>query len=122
MPQGPLPAFDEEPFTPEDDEEPLTPEEEAAVQSWWAQLPDFIMPSYPFDVPPDRMIYAQYVFTEVGDVPRTCPVGACRRTRQCRGGEGPPCYRARREELRALLFEGWMNIYYPEMFGEDDDG
>jgi hypothetical protein len=117
MHQGPLPAPDEEP--PPDDEEPLTPEEEAAYRSWWAQLPDFIMPSYPFDVPPDRMLYARRVFTEF-DVPRTCRVGACRRTGQCQGGDGPPCYRARPKELRALLFEGWINIYYPELCGEDE--
>ncbi|HEX8665087.1 MAG TPA: hypothetical protein VF744_13760 [Beijerinckiaceae bacterium] len=97
-----------------------TPEQDADIQRWWAHLPDFFKPTYPFDVPPERMPFARYVFAQFGDVPRTCPIRACQRSRECRGGEGPPCYRARREELRHLLLHTWISLYHPEIYGEED--
>jgi hypothetical protein len=113
MPDRPLSSFREK---------PPTPEEEAEVLDWWIHLPDFIKPSYPFDVPPDRMPFARYVFAKFGDAPRTCSLGVCQRSRQCRGGEGPPCYRERREELRQLLLRTWVSIWYPEVYGEGGGG
>ena len=104
-------AFDHE-------DEPQNPEpveaehdEQAAFAEFWAQLPDFIKPDYPFDVPPARLPFAQYVFTVMG-APRFCPQVACRRAGQCRGGDGPPCYRADREALRHILFLWWMSAYW----------
>jgi hypothetical protein len=73
----------------------LTPEEEEAEwRSWWTQLPDFIKPDYPLDLPPNRMPAARYLFTAVG-APRFCP----------------PCFRADRENLSQVLFLSWMMIY-----------
>jgi hypothetical protein len=84
--------------------------DEAALARWWASLPDFIRPDYPFDVPPTRLAFARHVFTEVG-APRFCPEGACRRSGACRGGDGPPCYRADRAALRHVLLLWWMALY-----------
>jgi hypothetical protein len=86
------------------------PEVEEAIVRWWTRLPDFIKPDYPFDVPPARMAGARYVFTEVG-APRFCPEAACRRAGECRGGDGPPCYRADRAALRHVLLMSWLLIY-----------
>jgi len=93
-----------------DADERTADEEEADVQNWWAQLPDFIKPGYPLDLPPNRMPFAQFVFTEVG-AQRFCPQAACRRARSCQGGEGPPCFRADRADLLQVLFLWWMMIY-----------
>ena len=84
--------------------------DEAAFSRWWANVPDFIRPDYPFDVPPGRLPFAQYVFTQVG-APRFCPETACRRCGECRGGDGPPCLRADRKRLLHVLFLWWMRLY-----------
>jgi hypothetical protein len=83
---------------------------EAAFGAWWAHLPDFIKPDYPFDLPPARLPFARFVFTEVG-APRRCAEAACRRTKECRGGDGPPCYRADRPFLSQILFLWWMSVF-----------
>ena len=49
-----------------------TQEEDEEWRSWWTQLPDFIKPDYPLDIPPNRMPFVRYVFTAVG-APRFCP-------------------------------------------------
>ncbi len=54
------------------------PDEDAVARAWWAQLPDFIKPDYPFDLQPDRLPFAQRMFSLVG-APQHCPAGACRR-------------------------------------------
>ena len=82
----------------------------AEVGAWWAQLPDFIKPDYPLDLPPARLPFAQHVFTEVG-APRRCQMATCRRTKECRGGDGPPCYRADRKLLSQVLFLWWMRVF-----------
>jgi hypothetical protein len=89
----------------------ITEEEEAAFKAWWAHLPDFIQPDYPFDVPPARRPFAQFVFTMIG-APRFCPEARCRRAGACGGGDGPPCYRADRAALRHVLFLWWMAVFY----------
>jgi hypothetical protein len=33
---------------------------ETEFAAWWARLPDVIKPTYPLDVPPDPMSFAQY--------------------------------------------------------------
>jgi hypothetical protein len=89
----------------------LSPEEEEAEwASWWTQLPDFIKPDYPLDLPPCRMPFARYIFTVVG-APRFCPQASCRRAGNCQGGDGPPCFRADRKNLWQVLFLWWMMIY-----------
>jgi hypothetical protein len=85
-------------------------DEEAELKLWWAHLPDFIKPDYPFDMPPARLPFACHVFTKVG-APRFCPEGACRRSGACRGGDGPPCFRADREALGQVLFLWWMSLF-----------
>ena len=65
-------------------------------------LPDFVLPQYPFDLPPYRREFFSRVFEAAG-VPATCKVAACRRSGRCEGGDGPPCYRANRERLSHLL-------------------
>ena len=85
-------------------------EEEEEWRSWWAQLPDFIKPDYPLDIPPNRMPFVRYVFTDVG-APRFCPQASCRRAGTCQGGDGPPCFRADRKNLWQVLFLWWMMIY-----------
>ena len=56
----------------------LTPEEEAAVREWFVdRVPDFLWPSYPFDVPPGRMGVVRYLLTcsrRIGTVP-AAPAG-----------------------------------------------
>jgi hypothetical protein len=84
--------------------------EDEEWRSWWTQLPDFIKPDYPLDLPPCRMPFARYVFTDVG-APRFCPEAACRRAGTCQGGDGPPCFRADRQNLWQVLFLWWMMIY-----------
>jgi len=86
-------------------------DDEAAVRSWWAQLPDCIKPDYPFDLPPDRLPGARYVFTLAG-APQHCPQLSCRRGKECRGGDGPPCFRADRRDLGQVLFLWWMMLYH----------
>ncbi|HKH95059.1 MAG TPA: hypothetical protein VKA39_00895 [Beijerinckiaceae bacterium] len=78
-----------------------------SIGMWWARLPDFIKPDYPFDLPPERLAVAQAIFTECG-VPARCPQEACRRSMRCGGGDGPPCFRADRKPLQQLLFTSWM--------------
>ena len=56
------------------------------------------------------MPFARYVFTVVG-APRFCPQASCRRAGTCQGGDGPPCFRADRENLSQVLFLSWMMIY-----------
>ena len=85
-------------------------DEDAEFRAWWAQLPDFITPGYPLDIPPARMPFVQYVFTEVG-APRFCPVPACHRAKACQGGNGPPCFRVDRRDLSQVLFLWWMRMY-----------
>jgi hypothetical protein len=85
---------------------------------WWARLPDFIKPTYPFDLPPDRLPFAQRIFTLCG-APARCPLQGCRRSEQCDGGDGPPCFRADREFLHQILFLAWMAVMGP---ATDDEG
>ena len=59
-----------------------TQEEDEEWRSWWAQLPDFIKPDYPLDIPPNRMPFVRYVFTAVG-APRFCPQASCGRAGTC---------------------------------------
>jgi len=65
-------------------------------------LPDFVLPDYPFDLPPYRRAFFTRVFEAAG-VPAACKVPACRRSRRCQGEDGPPCYRADRKRLSLLL-------------------
>jgi hypothetical protein len=65
-------------------------------------LPDFVLPQYPFDLPPYRRAFFTRVFEAAG-VPATCKVAACRRSGRCRGENGLPCYRADRQRLNILL-------------------
>ena len=89
----------------------LTPEEEAAAREWFAdRVPDFLWSSYPFDVPPGRMGVVRYLLT-MFQAHRHCPRGSCRRARRCLGGDGPPCFRADREELRKILLLTWSNLF-----------
>ena len=90
----------------------LTPEEEAAVREWLVdRVPDFLWPSYPFDVPPGRMAVVRYLLT-LFQAHRHCPRGSCRRARRCLGGDGPPCFRADREELRHILLLAWSHVFH----------
>ena len=84
---------------------------------WWAQLPDFIKPDYPLDIPPERMPFVREVFTTVG-APRLCAVAACRRAEACQGGDGPPCFRADRKDLSRVLFLWWMMTFADFPFDE----
>jgi len=43
---------------------------------------------------------------------RHCPRGSCRRARRCLGGDGPPCFRADREELRHILLLAWSHVFH----------
>jgi len=74
-----------------------TQEEDEEWRSWWTQLPDFIKPDYPLDLPPCRMPFARYVFTDVG-APRFCPDAACRRAGSCQGWRRPALLPCRPEE------------------------
>lgn len=64
-------------------------------------FPDFLRPDYPFDLPPNRLPFAQHVFSLAG-APELCPQRGCRRSGRCAGGEGPPCLRAD-PDLRLVL-------------------
>jgi hypothetical protein len=86
-------------------------DEDAAAQRWWMLLPDFIKPSYPFDLPPERLPFARHVFGLVG-APRHCPEALCRRAKECQGGDGPPCFRADRRDLQQVLFLWVMRLYF----------
>jgi hypothetical protein len=87
---------------------------------WWARLPDFIKPSYPFDLPPERVPFAQGIFTMCG-APARCPQETCRRSMRCEGGDGPPCFRADRKPLQQLLFMSWMVGMGPATAEEGQD-
>jgi hypothetical protein len=104
-------------MTPEERVAALTPEELEGLRQLVADLPDYILPSYPFDLPPHRMPLAQYVLGEAGAW-RHCPEARCRRAKSCRGGEGPPGFRADREPLRQVLF--LTHMLYIEHFTEED--
>ena len=52
----------------------------------------------------------RHVFGLVG-APRLCPETVCKRSGACRGGDGPPCYRADRDNLSQVLFLWWMRVY-----------
>jgi hypothetical protein len=93
-----------------DEDEEVTPEEQAAFEGWWANVPDFVKPGYPLDIPPDRMPFVRFVFTECGAAYH-CPEAACRRARECLGGAGPPCYRADRKDLQQVLFCWWGMMF-----------
>ena len=80
--------------------------------AWLARLPDFIMPDYPFDLPPARLRFAQKIFTLCG-APARCPQETCRRGMRCEGGDGPPCFRADRKPLHQMLFLAWMATMGP---------
>jgi hypothetical protein len=95
----------------------LTPEELAATRELVAELPDYVVLSYPFDVPPHRMPLAQYVLGKAGAW-RHCPEARCRRSRSCRGGKGPPCFRADRADLQQVLF--LTHMLYLEHFSAED--
>jgi len=72
-------------------------------------LPDFVRPDYPFDLPPYRRAFVSRVFEAAG-APKTCPHSACRRSRRCAGEDGPPCYRADRERLSRLLLRVYLAL------------
>ena len=74
-------------------------------------MPDFLWSSYPFDVPPGRMAVVRYLLT-LFQAHRHCPRGSCRRARRCLGGDGPPCFRADREELRKILLLTWSHLFH----------
>ena len=95
-------------------------EEEARIRAWLARLPDFIMPDYPFDVPPARLPFAQKIFTLCG-APARCPQETCRRSMRCAGGDGPPCFRADRKPLHQMLFLAWMATMGPATDDEARD-
>jgi hypothetical protein len=101
-------------FTEDEDEE------EARIRAWYAQLPDFIMDSYPFDVPPARLPFAQRIFTLCG-APARCPQETCRRSTRCAGGDGPPCFRADRKPLQQMLFLAWVATMGPATDDEARD-
>jgi hypothetical protein len=82
-------------------------EEEARDRAWLARLPDFIMPDYPFDLPPARLPFAQRIFSLCG-APARCPQETCRRSMRCAGSDGPPCFRADRKPLQQMLFLAWI--------------
>ncbi len=86
-----------------EDTEPSEAEIWAAFGAWWARLPDFIKPTYPFDLPPEYMPFAQEVFTIEG-APKHCPVADCRRAKRCLGDDGPPYFSADREGFQQVLF------------------
>ena len=91
-----------------------------SIGMWWARLPDFIKPSYPFDLPPERVPFAQGIFTMCG-APARCPQETCRRSMRCEGGDGPPCFRADRKPLQQLLFMSWMVGMGPATAEEGQD-
>jgi hypothetical protein len=73
-------------------------------------LPDFLTIDYPFDVPPRQMTFAKFALTDAGAW-RRCPQRACRRSRTCRGGEGPPCFRADRTPLHHVMLLTFLAAY-----------
>jgi hypothetical protein len=79
-------------------------------------LPDFVLPHYPFDLPPYRRAFFAKVFEAAG-VPATCKVPACRRSKRCQGEDGPPCYRADRKRLSMLLLSVYLAC---NCFDEDE--
>ncbi len=79
-------------------------------------LPDFVRPDYPFDLPPYRRAFFTRVFEAAG-VPRACPAPECRRSGRCRGQDGPPCYRAERARLNRLLLRVYMACNYLDEVG-----
>ena len=95
-------------------------EEEERIRAWLARLPDFIMPNYPFDLPPARRPFAQKIFTLCG-APGRCPHETCRRSMRCAGGEGPPCFRADRKPLHQMLFLAWIATMGPATDDEARD-
>ena len=72
--------------------------------------PDFLALDYPFDVPPRQMEFATFALTS-GGAWRKCPQRACRRSRTCRGGEGPPCFRADRTPLHHVMLLTFLAAY-----------
>ena len=95
-------------------------EEEARIRAWLARLPDFIMPNYPFDLPPARLPFAQKIFT-LCDAPGRCPQETCRRSMRCAGGDGPLCFRADRKPLHQMLFLAWLATMGPATDDEARD-
>ena len=79
--------------------------------------PDFLALDYPFDVPPRRMPFATFALTRAGAW-RKCPQRACRRSRTCRGGDGPPCFRADRTPLHHVMLLTFFATY--EMLTADE--
>ena len=61
-------------------------------------------------IPPERLPFARHVFTLLGGA-RDCRVRKCRRMKSCQGRDGPPCFRADREDLSQVLLLSWMMIY-----------
>jgi hypothetical protein len=82
-------------------------------------LPDFVRPDYPFDLPSYRRAFFTRVFEAAG-VPLICPNPQCRRSRRCAGEDGPDCYRADRERLSRLLMRVYVacNMLNPEGIAE----
>lgn len=95
-------------------------EEQEAISAWWSSIPDFLKPDYSFDVPPHRMPLACYALTFAG-APRHCPQSACRRARRCRGGDGPPCFRADRKPLQHALLLIWLSAFHGLRDAEYED-
>ena len=114
--EGLEPLGDEDALDTLDDEEATRRvDDDEACALWWWHLPDFIKPDYPFDMPPARLPFVQFVFTQMG-APRHCPEARCRRAGQCQGGDGPPCFRADRKDLQQVLFLVYMMLFaeWPE--------
>lgn len=91
---------------------------DAAIAEWWAHLPDFLKPDYPLDIPPARLPFVQAAFTAIG-APLHCPDQRCRRSHECRGSEGPPCYRADRSALAQALLLFWAMLFMDLPLADD---
>ena len=79
--------------------------------------PDFLALDYPFDVPPRQMEFATFALTQAGAWQK-CPQRACRRSRTCRGGEGPPCFRADRTPLHHAMLLTFLAMH--EMLTDEE--
>jgi hypothetical protein len=91
--------------------------DEACAAGLLPPIPDFLAPGYPLDIPPHRMALATCLLKHA-EAWRRCPQEACRRGRTCRGGDGPPCFRADREALHLVLVLNFLAAY--DLLAEED--